>query len=150
MCARVVGHVALVHDIDSLDVLWPPPSARGPRGKRYVYRPQAPLPQRNDAADSAHPLFGEVLCFSGDLDGFTRAEAQRIAADFGATVGATVTKKTTLVVMGQFDPASLRAGATLSSKIERALELAAKGQHIEVIDESAFVELINLDPDSYA
>lgn len=90
-----------------------------------------------------------MVCFSGDLDGFTRSEAQRIVADFGATVGGNVTKKTTLVVMGQFDPATLRAGDSLSSKVQRAIELASAGQRIEVIDEQTFVELVNLDASIY-
>lgn len=144
MCARIVARIALDDGIDELDALWPPaPRKHGAR--RYVSKPAAPLPTRNEAADPEHPLFGETVCFSGDLEGFGRKDAQQIVADFGASVSASVTKKTTLVVMGRFDPSTLKAGASLSSKVERAIELRMQGQRVEVIDEPTFVELINLD-----
>lgn len=150
MCAMVVLKIALEHELDDASI-WPAPSSGGGGSRRpYVYRPKQALPERNASTDPTHPLFGEVVCFSGDLNGFTRADAQRIVADFGATVAANVTKKTTLVVMGQYDPATLRAGAKLSTKIEKALGLASNGQRIEVIEESTFIELINLDPAEYA
>lgn len=149
MCARIVARIAADHGIDDLDELWPAPPARAASARQYVYKPAAPLPVRNEAADPAHPLFGEVVCFSGDLEGFGRKEAQQVVADFGATVSAGVTKKTTLVVMGRFDPATLRQGSSLSSKVERAIELRRKGQRVEVIDEPTFVELLNLAPAAY-
>lgn len=149
MCARIVAHVAATHRIEDLDALWPAPPARAASTRRYSYRPAAPLPARNESADPAHPLFSEVVCFSGDLEGFGRKDAQQIVADFGATVSASVTKQTTLVVMGRFVPSMLKHGSSLSSKVERAIELRGKGQRVEVIDEPTFLELINLDPAAY-
>lgn len=146
MCARIVARIAVDHRIDDLDALWPMPGARNDKSRTYVYKPAAPLPIRNETADPAHPLFGETVCFSGDLEGFGRKDAQQIVADFGATVSGNVTKKTTLVVMGRFDPSTLKVGAALSAKVERAIELRTKGQRVEVIDEPTFIELINLDP----
>jgi DNA polymerase-3 subunit epsilon len=95
-------------------------------------------------SDPGHPLFGEVVCFSGDLDSHTRPAAQQLVASFGAQVSANVTKKTTLVVMGGFDPATLRPGATLSSKVQRAQELARGGQSIEIVTEQTFLEILSL------
>jgi hypothetical protein len=40
-------------------------------------------------------------------------------------------------------------GFTPSSKVGRAVTLAAKGQHIEIIDEIEFLRLINLEPADY-
>jgi len=85
-----------------------------------------------------------VVCFSGDLESYTRPEAQKIVASFGATVSAGVTKKTSLVVMGGFDPATLRPGATLSTKIQRAQELAAGGQSVEIVTEQTFLEILSV------
>ena len=64
-------------------------------------------------------------------------------ASFGATVSGNVTKKTTLVVMGGFDLAALRPGATLSSKIQRAMDLAAGGQSVEIVTEQTFLEILS-------
>ncbi|WP_068494366.1 exonuclease domain-containing protein [Pseudoclavibacter helvolus] len=100
------------------------------------------IPETNAAADRSHPLFGEVVCFSGDLDSHSRAEAQKLVADRGATVGSGVTKKTTLVVMGGYDPATLRPGAKVSGKVQKALDLAAKGQRVEIVTEEVFLELL--------
>jgi DNA polymerase-3 subunit epsilon len=144
-CARVVLHIAAERDDSSTVELWKDASkAKVSRTPTRTYRKIADLPQAHVDADPTHPLFGEVVCFSGDLDSHTRPAAQSIVAALGATVSANVTKKTSLVVMGGFDPATLRAGATLSSKVLRAQELAIAGQGIEIISEEAFLELLEL------
>ena len=50
--------------------------------------------------------------------------------------------KTTLVVQGEFDPASLRPGAKVGGKASKAMELAAKGQAIQIVDEVGFLDLV--------
>lgn len=65
-----------------------------------------------------------------------------MVANCGATVSGTVTKKTSLVVMGGFDAATLSAGESVSSKVRRAVELRAGGQQIEVVPEATFLELV--------
>ena len=145
-CADIVLRVAALDGHTDLDGLWPD-RVYGTRTRVYV--PKGPLPEANLEADPDHPLFGQSICFTGKLDSFTQGEAERIAADFGAKVEDNVTKRTTLVVVGQFDPAHLRAGAKLSNKATKAATLASKGQAIEIVDEVAFLALINLDPTSY-
>ncbi|MFB2582359.1 BRCT domain-containing protein [Herbiconiux sp. P15] len=49
------------------------------------------------------------------MSDYSRREVQKLVAGFGASVSSNVTKKTSLVVMGGFDPATLEPGATLSS-----------------------------------
>ncbi|WP_439693051.1 hypothetical protein ACRQ4B_02075 [Curtobacterium sp. SP.BCo] len=45
--------------------------------------------------------------------------------------------------MGGFDPATLRPGASLSTTVQRAQELAAKGQQVEVVTEQTFLEILS-------
>jgi DNA polymerase-3 subunit epsilon len=145
-CALITLRIAEERGVDTLEELWAtvPRSRRSrPAAARENVR-KADLPQPSAEADPAHPLFGEVVCFSGDLDSYTRSRAQEVVASFGASISGIVTKKTTLVVMGGFDPASLRTGATLSSKVMRAKELAAAGQSVEIVTEQTFLEILAL------
>lgn len=145
-CAAIVLHLAELDGCTDFEELWP---QRTDRTRVRVYVPRGPLPEANLEADPDHPLFNQSICFTGKLDSFTQNEAERIAADFGAKVEANVTKRTSLVVVGQFDPAHLRAGAKLSNKAAKAAVLAAKGQLIEIVDEAAFLATINLEPANY-
>lgn len=145
-CAAIVLRLAALDGHVDLGELWP---ERAYETRNRVYIPKGPLPDPYLDADPDHPLYGQSICFTGKLDSFTQGEAERIAADFGATVEDNVTKRTTFVVVGQFSPAHLRWGAKLSNKAEKAATLAAKGQPIEIVDEDAFLALINLDPADY-
>lgn len=143
-CALIILRIAQERQIESVEELWdavPSRPKHSARSKRQ-YQRKADLPQPATEADPAHPLFGEVVCFSGDLDSYTRAEAQTLVASFGAVVSGNVTKKTTLVVMGGFDPATLRPGTSLSGKVQRAKDLAAVGQPIEIVTEQTFLEIV--------
>lgn len=102
------------------------------------------LPQQNAEADQQHPLYGTSLTFSGDLKTLSRTEARARAAALGAVVTSGPTKKTRLVIVGDFDPRTLKPGAKVSSKIQKVLDLQAKGQNIEMIGEADFLELLNL------
>jgi DNA polymerase-3 subunit epsilon len=144
-CALIVLRVAAEQGVSSTDDLWQGAKRAAPRPARIrTYQKVADLPGAREDADPGHPLFGEVVCFSGDLDSHTRSAAQGVVASFGASVSSNVTKKTSLVVMGGFDPATLRPGATLSGKVQRAMDLAVAGQNIEVITEKTFLELLDL------
>ncbi len=86
------------------------------------------------------PLHGEFVVFTGELS-LTREQAADHAARAGCTVTPSVTKKTTLLVVGTQDLATL-AGHEKSSKHRKAEELLAKGQHIRILTESDFLELV--------
>ncbi|RLP84065.1 DNA polymerase III [Mycetocola lacteus] len=143
-CALITMRVAEERGSTTIEELWASiPGRKGSGSPRIrTHTKKADLPQPRAEADPHHPLFGEVVCFSGELDSYTRTEAQQMVASFGATVSSSVTKKTTLVVTGGFDPATLRAGATQSTKVQRAQELAQKGQTIEIVTEQTFLEIL--------
>lgn len=87
-------------------------------------------------------LFGEVLVFTGSLE-LSRSEAADLAASIGCQVAPGVTKKTTMLVVGDQDLAKL-AGHEKSSKHRKAEELIAKGTPIRILRESDFKELVRL------
>jgi len=80
-------------------------------------------PVAEKKAMGPQPLAGEVVVFTGGLEGLSRPEAQRKAEASGAQVASAVGKKVTLVV----------AGPGAGSKLDEARKLG-----IQVIDEAAF------------
>lgn len=79
-----------------------------------------------EARRAGGPLTGEVIVFTGTLEKLSRDAAKARAVSNGASVGSSVTKKTTLVVAGE------KAG----SKLKKAEELG-----IRVVTEDEFLEL---------
>lgn len=90
--------------------------------------------------NSNGPLFGHSCCFTGQLS-LSRAEAATLAASAGITVKSSVSKKVTLLVVGDQD-LSLLNGHNKSTKHRRAEELIAEGHQMRVIGETEFRNLI--------
>ena len=99
----------------------------------------AALPIKRDGNPDG-PLAGEVVVFTGALHA-PRREAADLAASVGCEVGVGVTKKTTILVVGDVDVERL-AGHEKSSKHRKAEELVSKGFAIRIIRETDFRELV--------
>lgn len=84
------------------------------------------------------PLFGEIVVFSG---GFAMSKSQEadIAASAGCDVGLGVTKKTTLLVVGD----ERYARQEKSSKWKKAESLIEQGHLIRIVCESDFRRLLS-------
>lgn len=134
--AKAAGQIMLAAmrdsglDLDALAVRVAQPIGGGSSGKI----------ERDGNPDG--PLFGEVLVFTGALD-IPRREAADIAAGLGCEVASGVTKKTTLLVVGDTDVGRL-AGHDKSSKHRKAEDLVAAGFPIRIIRETDFRELAAL------
>jgi len=85
-------------------------------------------------------LCGEVVVFTGALE-LTRSQAADLAASLGCAVAGGVTKKTTILVIGNQDARKL-AGHDKSSKHRKAESLVAAGQRIRLIREADFRALV--------
>lgn len=85
-------------------------------------------------------LYGNVVVFTGQLD-VPRNIAADMASSAGCQVDAGVTKKTTILVVGDQDAARL-AGHEKSSKHRKAEELILSGQHIRIIRETDFQKMV--------
>jgi DNA polymerase-3 subunit epsilon len=86
------------------------------------------------------PLYGETVVFTGALN-ISRREAAEIAAQLGCDVAESVTKKTTILVLGDQDARKLN-GHDISSKHRKALNLIEQGTKIRIIDESGFTAMV--------
>jgi DNA polymerase III subunit epsilon len=86
-------------------------------------------------------FFGQTIVFTGALE-LPRSEAADLASSVGCQVTPNVTKKTTILVVGDQDITKL-AGHEKSSKHRKAEQLVAEGASIRIIRESDFKELVH-------
>ena len=87
------------------------------------------------------PLYGENIVFTGSLS-LPRSEASQLASNLGCNVGNSVTKKTTILVVG-IQNVSVLSGYEKSSKHRKAEELISKGLSIKIFSEEDFLELFD-------
>lgn len=87
-------------------------------------------------------LYGEVLVFTGAL-GMPRREAADLATEIGCAVACNVTKKTSMLVVGDHDVTKL-AGHSKSTKQRKAEQLIHAGHSIRILRETDFRELVRL------
>lgn len=87
--------------------------------------------------DGDGPLVGESVVFTGALQ-MARTQAADRAHELGAVVEPGVTKKTTLLVVGDQDLSKL-AGQSKSTKHRKAEQLIGQGQAIRILAESDFM-----------
>lgn len=82
------------------------------------------IPEPNPKADPNSALYGESVTLTGDFEPYDKGELWAGIAHNGGQVGKNVTKKTTILVAGEW--------ATMTSKEKRARELQDKGQEIQI------------------
>uniref|UniRef100_UPI000623DB38 BRCT domain-containing protein n=1 Tax=Allosalinactinospora lopnorensis TaxID=1352348 RepID=UPI000623DB38 len=109
----------------------PPPA--DDRFARWREAGQAPLPEANPHADPAGPLYGRVVCISGELEAMGKPAAWERVAEAGGHPAKNVTKKTGVLVAARGD------GAGKTAKHRRAEAYRARGQRIEIITEADFL-----------
>ncbi|NUL43645.1 DNA polymerase III subunit epsilon [Cellulosimicrobium funkei] len=98
-------------------------------------------------ADSAHPLFGHTVVFTGNL-GMPRQEAKNRAASCGARTGSRVNAQTSILVVGDGFRAedlstATRGGAIGHRKTRDALARRQQGQHVELVSEPEFLQMLD-------
>lgn len=104
-----------------------------------VTRQRDPVTRQGDPDG---PLAGEVMVFTGALT-LPRSQAADLAASAGADVRSGVSKKTTLLVVGDQDVSKL-VGRDKSSKHRKAEKLIESGIRIRVLSESDFRQLLEV------
>ncbi|GAA1663113.1 DNA polymerase III subunit epsilon [Citricoccus zhacaiensis] len=98
-------------------------------------------------ADPAHPLYGHTVVFTGNL-GMPRQEAKNRAAAWGARTGSRVNAQTTMLVVGdgfrsEDLGAATRGGAIGHRKTRDALARRQQGQHVELVSEPEFLQMLD-------
>jgi DNA polymerase-3 subunit epsilon len=102
-----------------------------------------PEPSPGVVFDEDHPLYGQLVVFTGTLDSMTRAEAAQLVVDVGGHFGNSVTKKTNYLGCGYQDFRVLAAGASASSKKPKAQALISAGADLELIPEDEFYQPVH-------
>jgi DNA polymerase-3 subunit epsilon len=93
--------------------------------------------------DPSGPLKGEIIVFTADFELCTIKLAGSIAANLGCDLHPNVTKKTTILVVGnKVSYRTVKSGNTKTGKHIKALENIAKGQAIRILSESEFRDLV--------
>lgn len=126
--------------------LHPEEWAQGSLGPAWVPTPTL-APGDFSSLGEGRPLAGHAVVFTGRLEITNRAEALALVEQLGGIGQKGVTKATTMVVTGEFDPATLRPGTTLSSKLQKARELAEAGRPIEILNEEEFFGRVSVARD---
>lgn len=91
--------------------------------------------------DATGALFGQIAVFTGALS-MSRTEAAKIASAAGIETKAGMSRKVTLLVVGDQDLGALAAGQTKSSKHRKAEEFVAQGCDIRILGETEFLTLV--------
>jgi DNA polymerase-3 subunit epsilon len=82
---------------------------------------------------------GKVFVFTGEQGSFTKEEAAQFIVNHGGKANDNVTRATTTVVIGRYNP---RFGQDYkSNKVKKAEELIQQGQKIVLMGEEEFLEL---------
>ncbi|MDI1261670.1 MAG: exonuclease domain-containing protein [bacterium] len=105
-----------------------------------IKRPAYPNGKVARKGDGDGPLLGETVVFTGELQ-VARDAAASQASIAGADVADSVTKKTTILVVGDQD-LRLTRGQEKSAKHRKAEGMIADGAAIRIVGESDFVLMI--------
>jgi DNA polymerase III subunit epsilon len=148
--AQITVALALMAKADSVDALlhatwsrlgrlWPSEWS----GCRVRDATSQSLPQANPAADPANPFYGQTVVFTGGLACMFRKDAWQYVAEAGGVVNEDVTKRTTLLVLGD----GFRAATTIdelltTAKAMKAWQYHQRGQPIEFWSEIDFVQAL--------
>ncbi|KAB3520793.1 hypothetical protein GC425_05960 [Corynebacterium sp. zg254] len=92
------------------------------------------VPETNTDADIDGQIYGQVVCVTGDVEPYSKGDVWNMIAQAGGKVSKSVTKKTTMLVVGEW--------ASVTSKEKRARELKDKGQEINIVSFADFLTMV--------
>lgn len=110
---------------------------------KLVAQPISPREEHSIAQEGNPdgPLFGEVVVFTGALS-MPRHDAAGLAAAAGCEVDTGITKRTTVLIVGDQDIGKLAPGVEKSAKHQKAEDRIAQGQPIRILRESDFKRML--------
>lgn len=107
-------------------------------GRSGILADQLTVEQLLERYHTSRALEGEHVVFTGTLRHGQRAAVQQLVAAVGGIPDKSLTKKTTLLVVGIPNPRSWVEGSSASQKLLKASQLREAGSSIEVISEEEF------------
>ncbi|MCA9009781.1 MAG: tetratricopeptide repeat protein [Planctomycetaceae bacterium] len=100
--------------------------------------------QRDLVAVSSLPLAGETVAFTGTLASMTHRDAIRLVEEYGGRATHTVSKATTMLVIGE-EGWPLEPDGVTSQKLQQTTQLVADGSETRILAESDWLQLLGLD-----
>lgn len=111
-------------------------AGRSPAPWQSVATPDT-IPEPAVDADPNSPLYDQHVTLTGEFEPFDKGQLWDGIAARGGHVGKNVTKKTTILVIGEW--------ASMTSKEKRARELMDKGQDIEIWPADKLLDVLGLN-----
>lgn len=130
VCAKIVNNILCS---SQKDIFW---------WKERLKRPLVDTNSINQEINFDGDLFGELILFTGTLSR-SQHEYAMLANESGASVAKNVSKKISMLVVGEQDLRRTK-GNEFSSKHQTVLNLNNKGCSIKILKESDFLELLNI------
>ena len=115
-------------------------------GRAQRFTPRATLDLTEPVARVSAKMSGHMVSFTGDFSVERPVLQQLVLEHGGALNNHAPTRATTLLVVGNWDADMLRPGAVVSRSVQKAQDLRAKGQSVDIIGEAAFRQLLDADP----
>lgn len=157
VCAEIVRNMLNEAHIEDIDQMQKKIKYRLGRLHKNSYSPFSSNTYRNTQSfkpsqitasrtsfDEHHPLYHQVVVFTGVLTAMSREDACRKVVNCGGINGNNVTKQTTILVVG--DPDSRTPNNKKSSKEQKAEKLAGQGQPIKIVTENEFIRTVGTNP----
>ncbi len=150
-CAQLTMRIADTLDADDLpsllqllgmhfQTLGDPARQRPQRsGGHFRYAHVDEMPDANVDGDVNHPLYGQTVVFTGMFQ-MPKEALWEMVAETGGIPGQNVTKRTTILVVGDGFTDDLKWHH--SGKTEKALALRTKGQPIEILNEMQIMQAL--------
>ena len=104
--------------------------------RRTVKAPET-IPETNTNANPDGLLYGQRVTLTGEFDDHSKGEIWQLIADVGGYVNKSVTKKTTIVVCGEWK--------SMTSKEKKARQLQEEGQQIDIWDRFQLYKVLGID-----
>lgn len=122
------------------------PRAGAAAARVQRFAPRTALKLAEPVTALSAKLNGHMVSFTGDFSVERSVLQQLVLEHGGALNNHAPTRTTTLLVAGDWDAEMLRPGAVVSRSVQKARDLRAKGQALEIIGEAGFWELLDADP----
>ena len=123
---------------EELEELCPPSSPKKKSARSGVFTNQLAVSQLMERYGTSQALEGERVAFTGTLRHGKRADVQQLVSAIGGIAEKSLTKNTTLLVVGIPNPDSWSEGSPASRKLVKASKMRDNGSPIEVITEEEF------------
>lgn len=139
-CGQIFARMQQEYSWETLEEMCPPtgPHARRQRKPHSSKQVKASSDELIALYGESDALEGERVAFTGTLERAQRAEAQNLVVAVGGVAEKSLTKKTTILVVGTPNPRSWSPGASASRKLNTAQKMREAGSPIEVLTEEEF------------